>query len=68
MIWRTGPLTGRWVAYDGKNYYSIESVICFVGKKPCRRYRVRVNQSSIGGAEPKLFKSVNEAKKYVESL
>lgn len=68
MNWRTGPLTGRWVAYDGKNYYSIESLVCFVGRKSCRRYRLRVNQSAVGGATPKLFNSVTGAQKYAESL
>lgn len=68
MNWRRSA-TGNWVAYDGKNYYTVLSLVCFDDKnKACRRYRLRVNNSAVGGANPKLFKSVTGAKKYAESL
>lgn len=67
MNWRRSA-TGNWVAYDGKNHYAINSLSCYEGRKPCRRYRLRVNSSAVGGATPKLFKSVTGAKKFAESL
>jgi len=66
--WRKSA-TGHWVAYDGKNHYSVQSLACFDARnKPCRRYRLRVNTLAVGGEKPKLFVSAAAAKKYADSM
>jgi hypothetical protein len=73
MNWRKSA-TGSWVAYDGKNYYAVEPLNCFTkggcgGGKLLIRYRLRVNQAAVGGADnTKLFASVAGAKKHAESM
>ena len=68
MNWRRSA-TGHWAAYDGKNHYSVGRPVCFDAKnRSVYKYRLRVNDSAVGGATPKLFNSVTGAKKYADSL
>lgn len=65
LAWKRSA-TGNWVAFDGRNRYSIESLACYEGKRQVRRYRLRINGSAVGGAHPRLFPSVAAAKKWVQ--
>lgn len=70
LTWKRSA-TGNWVAYDGKNHYVIDSLVCFTGSgrgKACRRYRLRVNTSAVGGASPTLFLSAVAAQKHALAL
>jgi len=73
MNWRKSA-TGSWVAYDGKNYYAVEPLNCFTkegcgGGKLVIRYRLRINQAAVGGADKtKLFVSAAAGKKFADEM
>jgi hypothetical protein len=67
LAWKRSA-TGNWVATASGCRFSINSLVCFQGRRSCRRYRLRVNESAVGGARPNLFASVSAAKKHAQTL